>query len=110
MILAACMFLEFETGAENPNVEVRLLASLPWLHADIVLAGDREGGKQVGEDEEIADFLTEVAKLEGGSATFCMDVEADEGSESHGIHVGEVGKIEDDALRDGHELGDGSVE
>jgi hypothetical protein len=111
MILAACMFLEFETGAENPNAaEVRLLASLQWLHPDIVFAGDREGGQQVGEDEEIANLLAEVAELEGGSATFCMDVEADEGSESHGIHVGEVGEIEDDVLMDGHELGDRSVE
>ncbi len=55
-------------------------------------------------------FWPRLRSSRGGSAAFCMDVETDEGSESHGIHVGEVGEIEDDALMGGHELGDGSVE
>lgn len=79
-------------------------------HADVVFPGEGEDGEQVGEDEEVADFLVEAAELDRGTATFRVNVKADDGAESHGVHVGEVGEVEDDMLVVGQERGDGSVE
>lgn len=79
-------------------------------HADVAFAGDGEGGEKIGEDEEIADLLVEVAELEGGSTVFSGDIDADERAEAHRVHVGELGEVEDDALVGAEELGDGNVE
>jgi len=76
----------------------------------VVFAGEGEDGEQVGEDEEVADLLVEAAELDRGTATFRVNVKADDGAESHGVHVGEVGEVEDDALVSGKELGDRKVE
>jgi hypothetical protein len=79
-------------------------------HPDVVFAGDREGGEEVGEDEEVADFGTEIAELEGDSFVFGADVDADERAEAGGVHMGEVSEVEDDALVGGEELEDRVVE
>ena len=81
-----------------------------WSHSYVAFSGDSEGWEQVGEDEEVADLLTEVAQLERAALGLSADVDADEGSESHRVHVGEVGEVEDDALVSGKELGDRKVE
>lgn len=84
---------------------------MPWgSHAYVAFASDGEGGEEVGEDEEVADFLAEVAEFEGGSAVFGGDVDADERAEAHGVHVGEVGEVEDDTLVVGEQVGDGNME
>ena len=82
----------------------------PLHHPDVVFASDSERGKEVGEDEEVADLGAEVAELEGDSFVFGADVDTDERAETGRVHVGEVSEVEDDALVGGEELEDRVVE
>jgi hypothetical protein len=64
----------------HPDLCVVYVWAICLHHPDVVFAGDREGGEEVGEDEEVADLGAEVAELEGDFFVFGADVDADERS------------------------------
>jgi hypothetical protein len=75
-----------------------------------VFSDGGEGGEQVGEDEEVADFLAEVGQLKLAAFGFGAYVDASERAEARRVHPCEVGEVEDDALVGGEELRDRKVE
>lgn len=79
-------------------------------HLDVVLANNGECRQEVGESQEVTNLFADIDELEGAACRFGGDVEADERAETHAVHAGEVGQVEDDSFRAGDELADVGVE
>lgn len=71
-----------------------------------MFADDREDGEQVGEGEKFFDSFAKMDEVELAAGGFGRGVEADEGAETHTVHVGEFAKVQDDAFGPGDELAD----
>ena len=80
------------------------------LHSYVAFSDDSECGEKVGEDQEVANLLAEIAQFKRAAFRLCADVETYERAETHRVHVGEIGEVEDDALVGAEDLRDGKIQ
>jgi hypothetical protein len=86
------------------------LEGLTLSHSYVVFSDNSKGWEQVCHDEKISNFFAEVAQLQRASFCAGRDVDANEYTQTHTVHVGQVCEVEDEALVCGEELGDRIVE
>src|SRR5579859_179545 len=77
----------------RPDLYLLLLGDV-----DAVLFRGGQGGEQVGERQQVLHLLAEMEQLQLAACSPSVDVEADEGAETHAIDVSEVLEVEGEEL------------
>ena len=69
------------------------------LQLDAVFADDDEHGHQPGGAKQLANLLAQVYHFQLAAGGPSRYVQADQGTQTHAIHTGEIGKIQNNSLR-----------